>query len=87
MYTYIPKGVCSKKITFDIEDDKIKNVKFYSGCPGSQEAISRLIEGMPVDQVIKMLKGINCKQRGTSCADQLTKAIEKAMESKQDIDS
>lgn len=76
MYIYIPKGVCTKKISFEIESNMIKNVTFYSGCPGSQEAISKLIDGMSIEKVISTLKGINCKQRGTSCPDQLVKAIE-----------
>lgn len=76
MIEYIPKGVCPKKITFDIEDNIIKNVIFHSGCQGNLQAISILIEGLPAQEVIRIFKGIQCKQRGTSCPDQLAIAIE-----------
>lgn len=78
MFTYYTKGVCSQKITFDIEDNKLKNVRFYAGCNGNLQGISKLVEGMPVEEVIKRLKGIHCKGRMTSCPDQLVKALEEA---------
>lgn len=70
-------GVCSKEIQFEIEGKKIKHVRFSKGCDGNLKAISILIEGMEVDEVIGKLKGIKCGERNTSCADQLTKALEK----------
>ena len=78
MIDYTPKGVCSRKITFDIEDDLVKNVKFYSGCSGSLQGISRLVEGLPAKKVVELLKDINCNGKGTSCPAQLAKAIEEA---------
>ncbi|HBN82311.1 MAG TPA: TIGR03905 family TSCPD domain-containing protein [Clostridiales bacterium] len=78
MYSYKPKGVCSSKIDFDIDDGIVKGVKFSNGCKGNLEALGKLVEGMPVDEVCKRLKGISC-QNGTSCADQLVKALEKAL--------
>jgi uncharacterized protein (TIGR03905 family) len=72
-----PNGVCSKEIEFEIEENRIKNVRFSKGCDGNLKAISILIEGMEVDEVISKLKGIKCGRRNTSCTDQLVKAIEK----------
>jgi uncharacterized protein (TIGR03905 family) len=72
--------VCSKKVTFSIENNKIKDVKFEQGCSGSLQAISKLIEGMTVEDAIKMLKGIRCRNRNTSCPDQLAKALEQYLE-------
>lgn len=74
--TIFPKGVCCKKIQFEIENNTIKTVKFIGGCPGNLQAISLLIEGMPIDEVIAKFKGNLCRN-GTSCTDQLAKALEK----------
>lgn len=75
MYTYIPKGTCSKKITFDVDGErKLHNVRFVGGCPGNLQAIGRLVEGMDIDQVEKLLLGVKCRNN-TSCTDQLSKAI------------
>ena len=76
MYEYITNGICPGKINFDIKDGKIFSVSFEDGCDGNLKAISVLIEGMDTIQVVKQLKGINCEDRGTSCADQLALAIE-----------
>lgn len=78
MAIFLPKGVCSRKISFEIQDDLIFNVKFIGGCPGNLEAISRLVEGMPVEKVVGLLKGVRCGTKTTSCSDQLAQALEKA---------
>lgn len=75
-YTYIPEGVCSIKIDFDIDDGKIYNVKYERGCNGNLKAIGALIEGMDVKDVIKKVRGIECGLKGTSCSDQLARALE-----------
>lgn len=75
-------GVCSEEITFCIEDNIITNVRFKSGCDGNLLGISVLVEGMPVEDVIKKLRGIDCEGRGTSCPDQLSKALEAAVAKK-----
>jgi uncharacterized protein (TIGR03905 family) len=78
--TYTPDAVvCTTKISFDIENGMVKNLVFTDGCDGNAQAIGRLCEGMSVEQVIRLLKGIDCDGKGTSCADQLTKALEKAL--------
>ena len=77
---YIPKGVCSKQIDFEIIDNKVRNVVFTKGCSGNTQGVAALCEGMQVDEVIKRLHNINCNGRGTSCPDQLAKALIKAKE-------
>lgn len=75
MFHYIPEKVCSREIHFDIIDGYVHNVKFIAGCPGNLKALAKLVEGMPVSEVISKLEGITCGERGTSCADQFTKAL------------
>jgi uncharacterized protein (TIGR03905 family) len=77
MYSYVPKGVCSKKIDFEIVDGKIAEVIFTGGCSGNSSGVAALVKGMKVEEVIKKLKGINCGNKSTSCPDQLAIALEK----------
>lgn len=79
-YSFQPSGVCSKLITFGLEDNKLHNVKFSGGCPGNTAAIGKLLEGVDANKAVSILKGNDCGGRGTSCADQLTKAVELALE-------
>ncbi|MBO5373901.1 MAG: TIGR03905 family TSCPD domain-containing protein [Clostridia bacterium] len=79
-YSFQPKGVCSAFITFNINDGILSEVIFKGGCDGNLKAISKLVEGMKCETVVKILKGNDCRGRGTSCADQLAIAIEQAME-------
>lgn len=74
-YTYYPKGVCSQRIDIEITDGMIKSVKFLGGCHGNTQGVSRLVEGYEVSEVIRRLEGINCMGKGTSCPDQLAKAL------------
>ena len=75
---YKPQGVCSKLIQFDIENNKIRNVGFVGGCNGNLQGISRLVEGMDVDEAISRIEGIHCGYKSTSCPDQLAKALKEA---------
>ena len=75
---YRPKGVCSQSIDFDIEDNKVKNVSFVGGCSGNLQGISRLIEGMDVNEAISRIEGIRCGFKSTSCPDQLAKSLKEA---------
>ena len=59
-YQYRTKGVCARNITFDIEDGKVVNVQFDGGCNGNTQGISRLIEGMTVEEAIRRMEGIRC---------------------------
>ncbi len=71
-----PSGVCAKEMSFDIIDNKIKNLNFVNGCPGNLIGLSKLIDGMDIDEVIEKLRGVDCRGKGTSCPDQLSKALE-----------
>ena len=77
-YEYKTKGTCSSRITFDLDGDTIKNVKFFGGCNGNLKGISAIVEGMKADEVEKRLSGITCGYKNTSCPDQLAKAIAEA---------
>lgn len=77
-YSYQPSGVCSSQITFEVENSIVRNVQFTRGCNGNTQGISRLVEGMSIDDVIARLKGVNCSGKGTSCPDQLAQALEMA---------
>lgn len=74
-FEYVTKGVCSRKINFCIEEGLIKGISFQSGCDGNLQGIEKLVEGMPVKEVIKRLRGIDCQGKGTSCPDQLARAF------------
>lgn len=75
-YEYKTKGVCSRRITFSIEDGKVKNVAFDGGCNGNGKGVGALVEGMTVDEAIARMKGIRCGTKNTSCPDQLAQALE-----------
>jgi uncharacterized protein (TIGR03905 family) len=79
-YEYKTKGTCSQRILFDIEDGKVRNVEFISGCNGNLQGIGRLVEGMDVQDVIDRIGGIRCGMKPTSCPDQLATALRKALE-------
>lgn len=80
-YQYRVQNVCSKAVDFDLEDGKIYNLSFWGGCDGNLRAIGKLVDGMPAEEVIAKLAGNTCNGRPTSCADQLTRVLAKALES------
>ena len=80
-HEYKTQGTCSTKIVFDLENKNIvRNVAFTGGCNGNLKAVSKLVDGMKAEDVIKLLKGNTCGGKPTSCADQLTKALEQALQ-------
>ena len=79
-YVYKTKGTCSSQIKFDINGDVITNVVFTGGCDGNLKAVPRLVDGLTVEQIESKIKGIQCGFRGTSCADQLARAVREAYE-------
>lgn len=79
-YTYKTKGTCSSKIEFDIDNDVITDVTFTGGCNGNLQAVRSLVDGLTVDQIEKKIRGIRCGMKGTSCPDQLAKAVREAYE-------
>ncbi|MEG1575614.1 MAG: TIGR03905 family TSCPD domain-containing protein [Clostridium sp.] len=72
---YKTQGVCSREISFEVVDHKLTNVHFVGGCSGNTQGLSRLVEGMDIDDVISRTEGINCGFRPTSCPDQLARAL------------
>lgn len=75
-FEYKTSGVCSSKIIIEIdEEDVIKKVEFVGGCAGNTKGVSKLCVGRKADEVIELLEGIPCGFRGTSCPDQLAKAL------------
>ncbi|MBO7419483.1 MAG: TIGR03905 family TSCPD domain-containing protein [Bacteroidaceae bacterium] len=78
-YSYIPEGVCSKCIDFDIEDGKLHNIRFTNGCDGNLKAISKLLEGADAQWAVNRLRGNTCGNKNTSCADQFAKAVGQAL--------
>ncbi|MCI9147797.1 MAG: TIGR03905 family TSCPD domain-containing protein [Hungatella sp.] len=82
-YTVVPQNVCPTSISFTLEGNVVRDVSFVRGCDGNLKALSKLVDGMTVEEIEGFLKGNICKQRGTSCADQLARAVrEKYEESK-----
>lgn len=77
-YTYKTENTCSTQIKFNIDNNIVTNVKFENGCNGNLKAISSLVDGMTIDQIIQKCTGISCGRKNTSCADQLTKAVKSA---------
>lgn len=79
-YTYNTKGTCSQQISFDIDNDVVTNISFLGGCNGNLKAVAKLCDGMTVSYIKDKLLGNQCGMRGTSCADQLAKAVMAASE-------
>ena len=78
-FSYNTQGVCSSQISFDLVEEKIYNLQFSGGCVGNLKAISKLVEGRQAQEVADILRGNDCRGKGTSCADQLAKAIDIAL--------
>ena len=77
-FVYSPVGVCSRKIEFDINDGVITNIAFTGGCNGNLKAISKILDGWTVEDIESKVLGNTCGFKGTSCADQLAKAVRAA---------
>lgn len=75
-YIYNPQGVCSMRMIFDIDNHIVKSLKIIGGCPGNTVGVSKLVEGKNIDEIIQLLKGIQCGNKGTSCPDQIAEALE-----------
>ncbi|ADL32781.1 hypothetical protein bpr_I0029 [Butyrivibrio proteoclasticus B316] len=77
---YKTKGTCSTQIDIEVEEGIIRHVEFTNGCNGNLQGISKLVEGMKCEDAIGKLRGIKCGFKNTSCPDQLSYAIEQAMQ-------
>ena len=80
VYRYEPKGDCSRQMNIEVEGEIIKSVEIIGGCDGNRKGISILVAGMNINEAIKKLKGIDCNGKGTSCPDQLARALEEIKE-------
>ena len=78
MHSFTPRGVCSRHIAFELDGDALRSVQFTGGCDGNLKAIAKLVAGQRVDDVVALLRGNTCGPRATSCADQMTYALEEA---------
>ena len=78
-YKFRPQGVCSQEMYITVEDGIIQDLQVLGGCSGNLQGISRLVTGMPVEEVISKLEGIRCGFKATSCPDQLAKALRQSL--------
>lgn len=78
-YAFRPKGVCSQRMTIELEDGVIKNVEVLGGCSGNLQGICALVRGMKAEDAIARIGGIRCGMKATSCPDQLAKALKEAL--------
>lgn len=76
---YKPRGTCSKLMNVKVQDGVIQSVHIEGGCNGNTQAVSRLVEGMTAQEAISRMEGIQCGSKGTSCPDQLAKALKIAL--------
>lgn len=79
-YSYKTRGTCSQIINFNIDGNVITDIEFIGGCNGNLKAVSKLCDGMTVEEIESKLLGNQCGMRGTSCADQFAKAVREALE-------
>lgn len=80
---YQTKGTCSTQIQVEVDGGRIQLVKFVKGCPGFTQALERMLVGIPVQEAIQKLEGIQCLDKGTSCPDQLAKALKQCIDTKE----
>lgn len=78
-YTHMNRGTCSRAVSFDINDGIVTNIQFVGGCNGNTQGVAALAEGMKAEDIIAKCEGIDCNRRGTSCPDQLAKAVKEAI--------
>lgn len=81
-FTYKNKGVCSRETIVDIDENThiINDVKVVGGCDGNLQGVSVLLKGMKAEEAISKMSGIKCGFKASSCPDQVSKALEKALE-------
>lgn len=84
MKTYKTQGTCSRAIEYDVENGVLTACRFIGGCPGNTQGIAKLAVGRKVEDVVELLKGIQCRN-GTSCPDQLAQALETEIKNKEII--
>lgn len=80
-FDFTPHGVCARNIHVAVSDDgkTVEHIEFMGGCNGNLKAVSKLVAGQPVQQIVDLLAGNTCGPRPTSCADQMTLALKEAV--------
>ena len=78
-YDFTPRGVCSRGIHIDLDGETIRSVRFDGGCSGNTQGVAALVRGMKAADAVARLEGIDCRGKGTSCPDQLAKALKQAL--------
>lgn len=79
-FTYYPQGVCSRQFDIVVSDDGVvESVSIFGGCHGNTQAVAALVKGRPAREVISILRGIDCRGKGTSCPDQIARALEEVV--------
>lgn len=78
-HRYKTNGTCCKEIVFDIEDGIVQSVQFIGGCAGNTQGVALLCKGRKVEELIKLLDGVTCGVKPTSCPDQLAKALKEVL--------
>lgn len=79
VYQIRPQGVCSQMMTVEVEDGVVLRMEVMGGCDGNLQGISQLVKGRPAEEVVRLLKGIRCGYKDTSCPDQLAQGLEKIL--------
>jgi uncharacterized protein (TIGR03905 family) len=78
-HRFTPRGVCAKKIHFELESGILRRLRFQGGCPGNLEGLARLADGRPARELMELLAGLTCGNKETSCPDQLARALDRAL--------
>ncbi len=81
-YVYKPKGVCSRQMTFEMENDVIRSVEIVGGCSGNLAGISRILRNKTIDEVLEAFEGVTCGLKPTSCPDQIAQGLKQYKTSK-----
>ena len=74
--TIKPQGVCAKEMFVTVDNGVVTDFQCVGGCNGNLKALGVLLNGMSVEDTVAKLSGIQCKDRGTSCSDQLAKGLQ-----------
>ena len=78
-YTFVPRGVCSRKMSIEVENGIVVDASIEVGCSGNTQGVCALVKGMSLDEAIKRLDGIKCGRKPTSCPDQLAQLMKQAL--------
>lgn len=85
-YEVYPKGVCPTELEFDLEGDRVTNIRFHGGCNGGLKTIASLVDGWTVDQIAEKLEGVTCGPKSTSCSNELVRELKKALAEQEELE-